>query len=376
MTPNEFLNAIAADNKEMAQSAFETLIQDRVTDALEVRKVELASSIFGVQEEEVNEGAGSTAQRQWVRQVASVGKYYADHPRSTNRTGLKADARKVLRKWGDDRAYMQSAADLVKGARRSLRKSTGHTLNKEETINELTPDILYRASEKSKKREQLASLADLPNAAAFERERSDKFLEKGMEKTKALVRAAQKGKKSKFARYAQHDMSTEEAIVEGGPTRKHFQQVADLIKNVEHPDKRKELAQHHAGIFKQQNPRFDRAKFMSAAGVTESVDEAAQAAEKAAQPSARNVITNIRRGIAALKLKGVNPAVASRAHADYSRLVAKNPKAPGYMLLRKLSPNKAQAMQALTQSGMPVGGALDADPMQYNQALQRVKRFN
>ena len=107
----------------------------------------------------------------------------------------------------------------------------------------------------------------------------------------------------------------------------------------------------------------------------ETVDETLQAGSKPAPPSARNVITNIRRGIAALRIKGVNPLIASRAHADYARLVAKNPKAPGYMLLRKLAPNKAQAMQALTQAGLPVGGALDANPMEYNQALQRVKRF-
>lgn len=51
-------------------------------------------------------------------------------------------------------------------------------------------------------------------------------------------------------------------------TRKHFQQVADVIKA--HPDakKRKELAQHHAGIFKASNPRFDQKKFYAAAGVS------------------------------------------------------------------------------------------------------------
>lgn len=50
-------------------------------------------------------------------------------------------------------------------------------------------------------------------------------------------------------------------------TRKHFQQVADIIKA--HPDekKRKELAQHHAEIFKKANPRFDHSRFYSAAGV-------------------------------------------------------------------------------------------------------------
>ena len=53
------------------------------------------------------------------------------------------------------------------------------------------------------------------------------------------------------------------------PTRKHFQQVADVIKA--HPDaaKRKELAAHHSGIFKAQNPRFDHKRFYAAAGAGE-----------------------------------------------------------------------------------------------------------
>lgn len=55
-----------------------------------------------------------------------------------------------------------------------------------------------------------------------------------------------------------------------GPTRKHFQQVANLVKM--HPDanKRKELALHHASIFATQNPRFDKKKFLAAANVSES----------------------------------------------------------------------------------------------------------
>ena len=53
------------------------------------------------------------------------------------------------------------------------------------------------------------------------------------------------------------------------PTRKHFQQVADVIRT--HPDaaKRKELAAHHAGIFKTQNPRFDHKRFYAAANAGE-----------------------------------------------------------------------------------------------------------
>jgi hypothetical protein len=51
-------------------------------------------------------------------------------------------------------------------------------------------------------------------------------------------------------------------------SRKHFQQVADLIKGHDSQEKRNELASHHAGIFAKQNPRFDHARFHKAAGST------------------------------------------------------------------------------------------------------------
>jgi hypothetical protein len=51
-------------------------------------------------------------------------------------------------------------------------------------------------------------------------------------------------------------------------SRKHFQQVADLIKGHESQEKRNELATHHAGIFSKQNPRFDHGRFHKAAGST------------------------------------------------------------------------------------------------------------
>ena len=69
-------------------------------------------------------------------------------------------------------------------------------------------------------------------------------------------------------------------------SRKHFQQVADLIKGHESQEKRNELASHHAGIFSKQNPRFNAAKFHAAAGSTaheepKKVQEAAYSAKAA-----------------------------------------------------------------------------------------------
>lgn len=89
----------------------------------------------------------------------------------------------------------------------------------------------------------------------------------------------------------------------------------------------------------------------------------------------RNILTNIRKATQVLRVKGVNPTIAAAGHRDFAKLVSKHPKAPGYMLLRKLAPNKAQAVQTLTQAGVPLGGALEAHPNDFNQALQRIKRF-
>ncbi len=81
-----------------------------------------------------------------------------------------------------------------------------------------------------------------------------------------------------------------EQVDESSLHRQHFQLVADLIRGHESAEKRKELAHHHAELFKKANPRFDHAKFMKAAGVNEEVqidelskDTLASYAKKASQ---------------------------------------------------------------------------------------------
>jgi hypothetical protein len=61
-----------------------------------------------------------------------------------------------------------------------------------------------------------------------------------------------------------------EELEESYPTKQHFEQMAALIKSHDDEKKRSDLAHHHAGIFKGQNPRFDHKKFMHACGVHES----------------------------------------------------------------------------------------------------------
>jgi hypothetical protein len=73
------------------------------------------------------------------------------------------------------------------------------------------------------------------------------------------------------SKYKEKLNKEEVQIDESSLHRQHFQMVADLIKGHESAEKRKELAQHHAELFKKANPRFDHAKFMKAAGVNEEV---------------------------------------------------------------------------------------------------------
>lgn len=60
----------------------------------------------------------------------------------------------------------------------------------------------------------------------------------------------------------------EEVQLDETMTRKHFQQVADVIKAHPNAEKRAELAKHHATIFKASNPRFDHKRFYAAANAT------------------------------------------------------------------------------------------------------------
>jgi hypothetical protein len=61
----------------------------------------------------------------------------------------------------------------------------------------------------------------------------------------------------------------EDADLDEAVSRKDFRMVADLLKNIPDKEKRKELAHHHASIFKQQNPRFKHDVFFKAAGLDE-----------------------------------------------------------------------------------------------------------
>ena len=97
--------------------------------------------------------------------------------------------------------------------------------------------------------------------------------------TKSTEKATKAEIKSRLGKHTKPKHLPEETIEEA-VSRKHFQQVADLIKGHESQEKRNELASHHAGIFAKQNPRFDHGRFHKAAGST--AHEAPKKMEEAA----------------------------------------------------------------------------------------------
>jgi len=101
---------------------------------------------------------------------------------------------------------------------------------------------------------------------------------KSLKKTKADLNAIRKSGKRVSVQHGEGDTlyrvskpkkSVKEEIeqIDEVMTRRHFQQVADVIKA--HPDakKREELATHHSQIFKKSNPRFDEGRFRKACGL-------------------------------------------------------------------------------------------------------------
>ena len=92
---------------------------------------------------------------------------------------------------------------------------------------------------------------------------------KHMKQERLEAKRAREAKKAKekAAAKAKKAVKEETEQLDEVMTRKHFQQVADVIKA--HPDakKREELAAHHSQIFKKSNPRFDEGRFRKACGI-------------------------------------------------------------------------------------------------------------
>jgi hypothetical protein len=70
--------------------------------------------------------------------------------------------------------------------------------------------------------------------------------------------------------------------VEESITRKHFREVANAVRAIEHTGVRQELADHHAEIFAKQNPRFDHSKFRAACGTKTKAERGIKEAQEVA----------------------------------------------------------------------------------------------
>lgn len=60
MDPKNFLEALVVGEQEQAADSFSTLMQNKLSDALEVKKVEVASGIFGESVEQIDEISNKT----------------------------------------------------------------------------------------------------------------------------------------------------------------------------------------------------------------------------------------------------------------------------------------------------------------------------
>jgi hypothetical protein len=139
---------------------------------------------------------------------------------------------------------------------------------------------------KSARNQKDTGKADLPDVGNIEFHKAgySGHVTKGGKLTKAASRDTKDGIKSRLGKHTKPHLPEE--TIEEAVSRKHFQQVADLIKGHESQEKRNELATHHAGIFAKQNPRFDHGRFHKAAGSTaheapKKMEEAAYSAKAA-----------------------------------------------------------------------------------------------
>lgn len=134
---------------------------------------------------------------------------------------------------------------------------------------------------------------------------------------KKLMKAIEKAKAHNFNLGKGYNLD-EDAEQLDEVSRKHFQQVADLIAANDDAAKRKELAQHHAEIFAKQNPRFSKEKFFAAANAK--LDEEVEQLDETGETKKFNKsIKNLR-----LRVKGARAMAGSGLDAE--KLDLKNKK--------------------------------------------------
>lgn len=318
-TANHLINALAAQNADDANTAFESMIQDRISDYLEVRKVELASTIM----DDLQEGALTNKYDTLAKPFHVPAKDVSTMQSIQTRVALKA------KKLGTSERSLWNRMRLNDKSKRLQGEETivegEHTAAHELVMYADNDSHLYKTSHQP----IVANLKKKVAKGVYDHAKATKLWGYHAD------RAAQK--------YAKEHG-------DGTPWHKMFT-----------PSDRAKAAKWFANGNKEE--------------IHEGVNEALEAGSAPSNAQLnRNVLANIRKASQTLKVN-VNPTMAAAAHRDFGKLAAKNPKAPGYLLMRKLSAQKAQAMQGLTSAGVPLGQALEANPNEFNQAIQRIKRF-
>ena len=128
---------------------------------------------------------------------------------------------------------------------------------KEAKLNEVSKELVKRYQKKSEK--------SLDKAETL---RTVKKRHTGLNLAHSKLTGAKYDTAPPSGNHKNIKVMAKEETIEEAVSRKHFQQVADLIKGHESQEKRNELASHHASIFSKQNPRFDHGRFHKAAGST------------------------------------------------------------------------------------------------------------
>ena len=374
---NEFLEALVTDDGEGTYDAFESSVSTKLADALQVRRVELASAIMGdvqVEEEvDIAELQESEAARELVLHADNDGQLYrSSHIPIIKNLGKKKakgiyDHDKATKLWG---YHANRAAQ-------SYHKAHGTPGTKWHHM--FSPDDRRKAAKQfaDQGRDELEEAVVLPQVSA--------------------LKSAGDMDRDKTARYAKYNKAIRNRDglkAKMGKARSDMQKWVpsrDEVENMQNLQVRVAKVAHRVGkseadIWKAlgKKEEFDIGLWEEVFSLEEVAGHApgqqpAKQPSKAAGPSNaalhRNVTTNLRRAMQTLKIKGVNPQMAATAHKDFAKLVQKNPKAPGHMLLRKLSSQKAQQVQTLSQAGVPMGQSLEANPQDFNQVLTRMKRF-
>lgn len=408
---SNFLDFVAENDSEKAQESFSVMLQSKLADALEVRKVEIASTIVNEEplEESINEADGRT-----VVDIHHPGHVY--HGREAEvfhkhedgrvnvqvRTGGEIDNYTLKPGQFKNMRYKKYPEPSAKNAE-NRRKNAEYYANQkknEEFIAEsdAARELVLHADND----EQLYRSSHQPIIKNLQRKK-----EKGIydhdKATKLWGYHADRAAKSYHKAHGGggglpwHQMFTPD---DRRIAAKHFaaqgrsELEEETVNEISDELAKKYLKKTGAGSIDRKiisatknmadNPAFQKAKDKAMHRASTRLYGRAQAQEKlglkktdeaVARRGSPHLIQNIRRAAQVLKIKGINPQMAAQAHKEYTNLIGKNPKTPGYQLLRKMSAMKAQSIQNMQQGGVPLGGALEAKPADFNQALQRIKRF-